>query len=250
MNYGQQFLAWAAFTTFSFQLAYLSIGIANGFTLDQVTLHIERVPDTVQTDHFDWGFRLTNLCGFDYRFTTASRYFSQQLLNNPQPNGTTGNKMGYDPVMAYVDLYVPQVADGMIVRIGRYISLPDIEPQLAPNNCTYTHSLTYTYDCYRQAGVNATIKLNERWTFQAGLSGGCEAARWSPYAKLTGNLCVAYTWSEGRDNYYACANSINDGDTATTISRLITLPGITSSGTRTGTWPRRAGVSMKATRPM
>jgi len=180
-------------------------------TLDQATFYIERVPDTVQTDHFDWGFRLTNLYGFDYRFTTASGYFSQQLLNNPQANGTIGNKMGYDPVMMYVDLYIPQVADGMNLRIGRYISLPDIEAQLAPNNYTYTHSLTYTYDCYTQTGINATIKVNNHWTAQAGLSGGCEAAPWSKYAKLTGNFCLGYTWSDGRDNFYTCANSVNDG---------------------------------------
>ena len=49
-------------------------------------------------------------------------YFSQQLLNNPKSNGTIGNRMGYDPVMAYVDLYFPKVAQGMDVRIGRYIS--------------------------------------------------------------------------------------------------------------------------------
>jgi len=118
--------------------------------------------------------------------------------------------MGYDPVMAYFDLYIPQVADGMNIRIGRYISLPDIEAQLAPNHYTYTHSLLYTYDCYTQTGINATIKLSNHWTAQAGLSGGCEAAPWSPYAKLTGNFCLGYTWSEGRDNFYACANSIND----------------------------------------
>ncbi len=112
--------------------------VANSFMLDQLTLYIERTPDTIQTDHFDWGFRLTNLYGFDYRFTTAEGYFSQQLLNNPKANGTIGNKYGYDPVMAYVDLYFPHVAEGMDVRIGRYISLPDIEAQLAPNNYTYT----------------------------------------------------------------------------------------------------------------
>ncbi len=184
--------------------------VANNVTLDQSTLYIERVPDTVQKDHFDWGFRLTNLYGFDYRFTTASGYFSQQLLNNPKADGTIGNKMGYDPVMAYVDLYFPKVADGMNVRIGRYISLPDIEAQLAPNNYTYTHSLTYTYDCYTQTGVNATIKLDNHWTVQAGLSGGCEASPWSPYAKLTGNFCLGYTWANGGDNAYVCANSIND----------------------------------------
>jgi hypothetical protein len=185
--------------------------IANSLTLDQFTFYIERVPDTVQTDHFDWGFRLTNLYGFDYRFTTASGYFSQQLLNNPKPDGTIGNKYGYDPVMAYVDLYFPKVGQGMDVRIGRYISLPDIEAQLAPNNYTYTHSLTYTYDCYTQTGANATIKWNNHWTTQLGISGGCEAAPWSPVAKLTGNFCLGYTWADGGDNVYLCANSINDG---------------------------------------
>lgn len=61
--------------------------IPNSFILDQATLYFERVPDTIQTDHFDWGFRFTNLYGFDYRFTTAEGYFSQQLLDNPQKKG-------------------------------------------------------------------------------------------------------------------------------------------------------------------
>jgi hypothetical protein len=184
--------------------------IANSFVLDQATFYIERVPDTIQRDHFDWGFRLTNLYGFDYRFTTAEGYFSQQLLNNPKANGSIGNKYGYDPVMAYVDLYFPHVAQGMDVRIGRYISLPDIEAQLAPNNYSYSHSLTYTFDCYTQTGINATIKLSNHWTVQGGLSAGCEAAPWAKDAKLTGNVCAAYSWAQGGDEIYVCANSIND----------------------------------------
>jgi len=186
-------------------------GAANTITLNQATLYFERVPDTVQTDHFDWGFRFTQLYGTDYRFTTAEGYFSQQLLNNPKPDGSVGNKYGYDPVMMYVDLYYPKVAQGMDVRIGRYISLPDIEAQLAPNNYTYTHSLTYTYDCFTQTGVNATIKVSDHWTTQFGLSGGCEAALWSRAARVTGDACAGYTWSKGGDNIYVCANSINSG---------------------------------------
>jgi len=185
--------------------------VPNSFTLDQLTLYVERTPDTIQTDHFDWGFRLTQLYGLDYRFTTADGYFSQQLLNNPQKNGSLGQKYGYDPVMMYVDLYFPHVGQGMDVRIGRYISLPDIEAQLAPNNYTYTHSLTYTYDCYTQTGINGTVKINNHWTVQAGLSAGCEASPWAPDRHLTGDLCVSYTWSEGRDSWYTCANSINSG---------------------------------------
>ena len=184
--------------------------IPNSIQLDQLTMYIERVPDTIQTDHFDWGFRLTNLYGFDYRFTTSKGILSQQLLT-PQNNGTIGQTYGYDPVMMYIDLYFPHVAQGMILRIGRYVSLPDIEAQLAPNNYTYTHSLTYTYDCYTQTGINATIKLNDHWTAQFGVSPGCDTMAWEPDAKATFNTCIAYNWSDGGDNVYLCANSINDG---------------------------------------
>lgn len=182
----------------------------NSIQLSQAAVYIERQPDTVQTDHFDWGFRFTNLYGTDYRFTTAKGYFSKQLLKT-NADGTIGNPRGYDPVMFYVDLYFPQVAQGMNVRIGRYISLPDIEAQLAPNNYTFTHSLLYTYDCYTQTGANATIKLNNRWTVQGGVSPGCDVAPWKQDARWTGNACVAYTWKDGGDNIYLCANSLNDG---------------------------------------
>jgi len=185
--------------------------IPNSIQLDQFALYIERQPDTVQTDHFDWGFRLTNLYGFDYRFTTAKGYFSQQLLNNNKVDGTMGNAYGYDPVMFYIDLYFPHVAQGMNLRVGRYVSLPDIEAQLAPNNYTYTHSLLYTYDCYTQTGANATIKLSNHWMVQLGISPGCDTAAWKGDAQLTGNACAIYTWSNGGDNIYVCANSLNSG---------------------------------------
>lgn len=183
--------------------------VPNNIALNQAALYIERQPDTVQKEHFDWGFRLTQIYGTDYRFTTAKGIFSQQLLNVHQKDGTFGRSYGYDPVMLYADLYFPHVAEGMNVRIGRYVSLPDIEAQLAPNNYTFTHSLTYSYDCYTQTGANATIKLSDHWTVQAGLSAGCESAPWSDAAVLTGNACLSYTWSKGGDNVYVCANSLN-----------------------------------------
>ena len=66
--------------------------VPNPFQLDQLTLYVERTPDTIQTDHFDWGFRFTNLYGLDYRFTTADGYFSKQLLDSPQKNGSVGQR--------------------------------------------------------------------------------------------------------------------------------------------------------------
>ena len=178
----------------------------NSFQPDQEVLYIERQPDTVQTDHFDWGFRIASLWGIDYRFTTAKGILSQQLLERDQ-------EYGYDPVMVYADLYWGQAADGLNIRIGRYISLPDIEAQLAPNNYTYSHSLLYTYDCYTQTGINGTLKLNVNWTIQAGISGGCEAAPFISHhdAKPTFNACIAYTWNGGNDEIYPCLNALNDG---------------------------------------
>jgi hypothetical protein len=176
----------------------------NSIELDQEVLYIERQPDTVQTDHIDWGFRISGLYGLDYRFTTATGWFDNQLLGKNQENG-------FDMPMAYFDLYIPYVAQGMDIRVGRYISLPDIEAQLAPNNYTYSHSLLYTFDCYTQTGINATTKLSNHWLFQIGVSAGCESAPWSKYGKLTGNACLGYTWRTGLDNVYVCDNTLNDG---------------------------------------
>jgi len=117
-------------------------------------------------------------------------------------------------MMLYADLYFPQVAEGMDVRIGRYISLPDIEAQLAPNNYTYSHSLLYTFDCYTQTGVNTTTKINNNWTIQVGVSPGCEIAPWKEtgrLAKLTLNFCIQYAWRQSKDEIYVCDNSLNSG---------------------------------------
>src|SRR5208282_2976176 len=53
---------------------------SNRIELDQVTLYFDRRPDEAQTDSIDWGFRLANLYGLAYRFTTMKGVFSNQLL--------------------------------------------------------------------------------------------------------------------------------------------------------------------------
>ncbi len=174
---------------------------------DQEVLYVERLPDTVQTDHVDWGFRLAQLWGQDYRYTTQKGIFSQQLL-------ARNHEYGYDPVMFYIDIYVPHVAKGMNIRMGRYISLPDIEAQLAPNNYTYSHSLLYTVDPYTQTGIVASIKLSDHWLLQTGFSGGNDVAPWTPDAQPTGTVGVDYTWHQGKDALYTVANSFNKGNYA------------------------------------
>jgi hypothetical protein len=172
--------------------------------LDQFLLYIERTPDEDQTDHVDWGFRISQLYGLDYRFTTMKGIFSQQLLDR-------NNTYGYDPVMVYADIYVPRVFEGVSIRIGRYISLPDIEAQLAPNNLTLFHSLLYTYDPYTQIGVVGSFKLTKNWLVQLGINGGNDAALWTPDARATLLACVQWISSSNTDSFYPCINSLNNG---------------------------------------
>jgi len=178
---------------------------ANTVQLDQAALYFEKIENTAQNKNFDWGYRLTLLYGVDYRFTTSHGILSQQLL-------VKNSQYGFDPVMFYVDGFFPRFGKGgTVVRVGRYISLPDIEAQLAPNNYTYSHSILYTFDCYTQVGINATTKINDNWTVQYGLSASCDTAPWTTDAKPTANVCVVYTWHNGGDALNTCDNTINDG---------------------------------------
>ncbi|HZQ01482.1 MAG TPA: outer membrane beta-barrel protein [Reyranella sp.] len=174
----------------------------NAFNLHQADIHAMRLPDTFQTDHVDWGFRVDAMYGQDYRYTTMKGLFSQQLLVNNQ-------HYGYDMPMMYGDIYVPWVAQGMNIRIGRFISLPDIEAQLAPDNYMFSHSLLYGYDPYTQMGIVATVKIDNNWTIQLGLTGGNDTAIWDPDAVLSPLACVQWTASSNGDSVYGCANSIN-----------------------------------------
>jgi hypothetical protein len=109
-----------------------------------------------------------------------------------------------------LDLYFP-VKEGLNIRIGRFLSVPGIEAQLAPNNYNMTHSLLYTIDPFTDTGIIGTLKLNPQWIVQLGLSAGHDVAPWTPDAKVSGILCLDYSTVSNNDNFYACANGINDG---------------------------------------
>jgi hypothetical protein len=198
----------------------------NTVQLDQAVVYIERLPDTVQKDHVDWGFRIAPIYGENYRYTTAYGLWSNQLLNQ-------NKNYGYDMPMAYGEVFIPQIAEGLLLRFGRYISIPDIEAQLAPNNYMYTHSMTYTFDNYTNTGINGTLALDKNWMVQLGLSVGTEAMPWhykamianpfpnplfpgstmpkDPGAQPTVSGAVRWTSDSGNDSVYVIANGINNG---------------------------------------
>jgi hypothetical protein len=207
---------------------------SNVASFNQGVLYIERVPDTVQTDHVDWGFRIAGLYGQDYRYTNAYGIGSYQFNGENKANG-------WDFPMVYGEVFIPKVLEGLNIRFGRYISIPDIEAQLAPNNLTYTHSITYGYDNYTNTGVTASLQTTKQLLLQFGVSVGTETPPWhdssnrlpnlaqslpglgtnpffgaSTFPKDPGNqatftACARYTWNNGWDSIYPCANGINDG---------------------------------------
>lgn len=198
----------------------------NTVTLDQFVVYVERVPDTVQKDHIDWGFRVSGLYGENYRYTTAYGAWSYQLL-------THNRVYGYDTPMVYGELFFPQLAEGLLIRAGRFISLPDIEAQLAPNNYMYTHSFAYNFDNYTNTGVQATLAATKNVFLQFGVSLGSDTMPWNvgkrlvnpdpnplfpgtSYLKDPGAIpsftgCIRYQTDAGNDNIYLCADAENSG---------------------------------------
>jgi Putative beta-barrel porin-2, OmpL-like. bbp2 len=179
----------------------------NRFEQNQFVLYIERVPDESQIDHVDWGFRISGVYGLDYRFMISRGLFSDQLLKH-------NNYYGFDMPMVYIDLYIPRIFEGMNVRIGRIISEPDIEAQLAPNNLMASHSLVYGFDNYTQTGIFTTTKINNQWTVQLGISNGTDVALWQkdPGNQPTGTLMIQWTSPNQRDSIYAGDNAFNNGE--------------------------------------
>jgi hypothetical protein len=198
----------------------------NTGTLDQAVLYIERVPDTVQTDHIDWGFRVSGIYGENYRYTTTNGIASYQLLGHNLVNG-------YDMPMMWGEIFIPQIAEGMLVRLGRFISIPDIEAQLAPNNYMYSHSMTYGYDNYTNHGLLTTTALTKNLFWTVGVVIGTDTAPWHlgqtvpnpfPNAAFPGNtmlrdpgampsLTTGVRWQSdsGYDDIYITADGINTG---------------------------------------
>ncbi|MEJ0092517.1 MAG: outer membrane beta-barrel protein [Methylocella sp.] len=197
----------------------------NILQLDQAVMYVERVPDTVQQDHIDWGFRLSGFYGENYRFTTALGVLSNQFAVH-------NHFAGWDVPMVYGELYVPGVLDGLEFRLGRYISVPDIEAQLAPNNYMYSHSMTYAVDNFTNTGLLTSLKVNKNWLLQFGLSAGTETVPWNakqvslinpttgfpgyhgqrdPGTQPTFTGCVQWQSDTNYDALYLCANGINDG---------------------------------------
>jgi Putative beta-barrel porin-2, OmpL-like. bbp2 len=178
--------------------------VPNSLQLSQQVVILERTLDTVQTDHFDWGFRFTSLYGIDFRFTTAKGWFSNQLLKH-------NHLYGYDPLQLQLDLYFPNIGEGTIMRIGRYISPLDIEAQLSPDNFLYSHSIMFGYDPYTFTGVQFTTKIDDNFTITYGVHAGNDMAPWTKSSQPNGEILIRWVAPNNKDSLYGGIDSIGKG---------------------------------------
>lgn len=173
---------------------------------NQAVLYAERTPDEFQTDHADWGFRLSQVYGLDYRYMISRGWNDGQLLKQNKFYGT-------DNPMMYANLYLPKVAEGLNLTLGRIISEADIEAQLAPNNLMSSHSLLYGFDPYCQWGLFSTLKLSKNWIIQGGVCAGNDVTPWEtqdPGTQPTGTVMVQYQSDNNKFGFYGGANAFNN----------------------------------------
>jgi hypothetical protein len=178
--------------------------VPNSLQMSQVILIFERMTDSNQTDQMDWGFKVTNLYGMDYRYTTAKGWFSDQLLKH-------NHLYGYDPLQLYMDLYFPHILDGMILRVGRYISPIDIEAQLSPENYLYSHSVMYSVDPYTFTGIQGIFRISDRWFFMSAIHAGNDMAPWTTSSQPNGEFLVKWVSPNNKDVLFGGVDSIGKG---------------------------------------
>ena len=175
----------------------------NAIDLDQLILKFERLPDTVQQDHWDWGFRIVGMYGEDYRYTTAGGWGSEQLLKH-------NLYYGWDPTEVYGNVYIPGLWGGTDIRVGRWIACPDIETQYSVNNYMGSHSILFTYDTYTNTGIMVSQKLDDQWEVQAAFTAGTDMAPWYPGSIPTLGLGLRWVSKDNNDSFYTWLNQCND----------------------------------------
>jgi hypothetical protein len=178
--------------------------VPNSLQLSQAILIFERITDSFQTDHIDWGFKFTSLYGIDYRYTTAKGWFSDQLLKH-------NHLYGYDPLQLYFDVYFPKILQGMILRVGRYISPIDIEAQLSPENYLYSHSTMYSVDPYTFTGIQGIFRVNERFFFMTAIHAGNDMAPWTTSSQPNGEFLIKWVSPNNKDILFEGVDSVGKG---------------------------------------
>ncbi len=178
--------------------------VPNQMAFNQGALAIQKQANTAQTSDFDYGFKMINWWGVDYRFSTMQGIFSQQLFNE-------NLLYGYDMPEAYLELFFPHLGQGTLLTIGRYQARGDIETLYAPDNYLISHSVEFMASAFTQMGVYANTRVNEEWSYMLGVHAGSDIAPWGASAVPTFMGFLQWISPSKKDSVFAGINSVNNG---------------------------------------
>jgi hypothetical protein len=169
---------------------------ANRALLNQNWLRYEQSVLTSGTTSPTWGFRVDAVYGSDYRWMLPRGFLNSQLDNF---NGNI-NTNGFDSPSHYLEVYVPTIAQGLDIKVGRfftpfgYESLETISSPLVSKAYGFNWFPPFTH-----VGGLATLTINPRWTAQLGLVNGNDVYIGDPSEELRALATLKYTHPNKRD---------------------------------------------------
>ncbi len=136
--------------------------------LDQLSLFVERKVDPSK-QKFDVGGKVEAIYGADSGLIHAnglSDYY----------DGPRNPKNQLDLTQLYVDLAFP-VGNGLLVRVGKFVTLLSQEVIDPEGNSLYSHSFLFAFSApFTQTGILASYNLTDQWSVSAGITRGWDQA--------------------------------------------------------------------------
>jgi hypothetical protein len=149
---------------------------ANRVLLQQFFIRVEQPVVTTGTTMPTFGFRSDTIIGSDYRFTLPRGIFNSQLINSsidPNTGVPTQNLYGVDPVEFYGEAYIPNIQQGLDIKVGRFYtpfgneSIEAVSTPLVSRSYTFNSGAPFT-----NTGLLATLTINPEWTVAGGFAIG------------------------------------------------------------------------------
>ena len=142
---------------------------ANRVLLQQAFFRVEKAINPAENGIIQWGFRSDWIVGTDYRFTLPRGIWNGQLVNSTDAQ----NLYGVDPVEFYGEAYIPNVQQGLDIKVGRWYapygeeSIEAVSTPLVSRSYTFNSGPEFT-----NTGILATLTVNPEWTACGGYAIG------------------------------------------------------------------------------
>jgi len=136
--------------------------------LDQLSIFVEKKVDASKSN-FDIGGKVEAIYGADSGLIHAnglSDYY----------DGPRDPKNQLDLTQLYIDIGIP-VGNGLLVRVGKFVTLMGQEVIDPEGNSLYSHSFMFGFAIpFTQTGVLASYNLSDDWSITAGFTRGWDQA--------------------------------------------------------------------------